>query len=140
MRDAHGPAARAGGRRGASRRDARMVGPVLFQELLLGSRRNRLYLLRWCYAGWLLLQLGWLYFAHVMAVRFMWMRPMTYADIAAFAQDYLALLVTQHFLLLLLATPTLTAGAITDEKSRGTLQYLLTTELRTWEVLVGKLL
>src|SRR5437660_586774 len=62
MGSAHGPAARAGGRRGCSRRDARMVGPVLFQELLLGSRRNRLYVLRWCYGGWLLLQLSWLYF------------------------------------------------------------------------------
>jgi ABC-type transport system involved in multi-copper enzyme maturation permease subunit len=117
-----------------------MVGPVLFQELLLGSRRNRLYLLRWCYAGWLLLQLGWLYFSESMMVWLRWQRPMTYGDIAAFSQDYLALLVTQHFLLLLLATPTLMAGAITDEKSRGTLQYLLTTELRPWEVLVGKLL
>jgi ABC-type transport system involved in multi-copper enzyme maturation permease subunit len=117
-----------------------MVGPVLFQELLLGSRRNRLYLLRWCYAGWLLLQLGWMYLGQTMNVWIRWRRPLTYEDIAAFAQDYLTLLVTQHFLLLLLATPTLTAGAVTDEKSRGTLQYLLTTELRPWEVLVGKLL
>ena len=63
-----------------------MVGPVLFQELLLGSRRNRLYVLRWCYGGWLLLQLSWLYFAEFMTARFLWRRSMTYGDIAAFAQ------------------------------------------------------
>src|SRR5262249_44963195 len=32
-----------------------------------------------------------------------------------------------------------TAGAITDEKSRGTLEHLLTADLTSWEILVGKL-
>ena len=50
------------------------------------------------------------------------------------------MIVTQNYLVLLLATPVLAAGAITDEKSRGTLQYLLVTELQPWEILVGKLI
>jgi ABC-type transport system involved in multi-copper enzyme maturation permease subunit len=117
-----------------------MVGPVLFQELLLGSRRNRLYVLRWCYAGWLLLQLSFLYLGYSMSIRLGRFRPMTYEDFAEFAQNYLELIVTQHFLLLALVVPTLTAGAVTDEKWRGTLQYLLTAALRPWEIVVGKLL
>ena len=43
-------------------------------------------------------------------------------------------------LLLLLATPAYTAGAIPDEKTRGTLQYLLAADLTAWEILAGKLL
>src|SRR5262245_46669080 len=34
-----------------------MVGPVLYQEFLLGGRRNRQYAFRWAYAGWLVFQL-----------------------------------------------------------------------------------
>src|SRR5262249_54443062 len=45
----------------------------------------------------------------------------------------------EQFLLVVLATPAFTAGAITDEKIRGTLQYLLTAGLTSWEILVGKL-
>jgi ABC-type transport system involved in multi-copper enzyme maturation permease subunit len=116
-----------------------MVGPVLFQELLLGSRRNRMHFLRWCYAGWLLLQVGFMYFADALwALPFQ--RRLTALDVAATAHAYVEVIVAQHFLVLLLAIPALTAGTITDEKSRGTLQYLLTAELRPWELIVGKLL
>src|SRR5204863_9010318 len=57
-----------------------------------------------------------------------------------FARAHAETFTTQHFLLLLLATPALMAGAVTDEKARGTLQYLVTTDLRPWEILLGKLL
>ena len=33
-----------------------MIGPILHQEMLLGGRRYRLHVLRWIYAGWLVLQ------------------------------------------------------------------------------------
>src|SRR5688572_21514678 len=42
---------------------AAMVGPVVHQELLLGGRRNRMYVLRWIYAGWLVTQVCFLYLA-----------------------------------------------------------------------------
>src|SRR5207245_9032992 len=44
----------------------------------------------------------------------------------------------QQFTLLILSTPVFVAGAVTDEKVRGTLQYLLTTDLTTWDVILGK--
>ena len=48
-----------------------MVGPVLSQELLLGSRRSRLHLFRRIYTGWLVAQLlffYWLYLVGGLAV------------------------------------------------------------------------
>jgi ABC-type transport system involved in multi-copper enzyme maturation permease subunit len=48
--------------------------------------------------------------------------------------------VNQQFILLAIATPALVAGAITDEKRRGTLQYLLLADLGMRELLLGKLL
>ena len=46
----------------------------------------------------------------------------------------------QQLLLVLLATPAFTAGAITDEKTRGTLQHMLTAHLTAGEIILGKLL
>ncbi|MCC6420477.1 MAG: ABC transporter permease subunit [Gemmataceae bacterium] len=117
-----------------------MVGPILYQELALGGRRARLHVFRWCYAGWLALQLGVMLFGEVMWVGIFRRGQSTHEDLGYFARSYLELFLAQHFLLLLLVTPTMTAGAIADEKTRGTLQYLLTTALRPWEILVGKLL
>src|SRR5262249_2360617 len=48
--------------------------------------------------------------------------------------------IVQQLILLILITPVLTAGAVTDEKTRGTLQYLLTTDLLSWHIILGKLL
>ena len=42
-------------------------------------------------------------------------------------------------ILLLLATPAFVAGAITDEKRRGTLQYLLISDLDTRHIILGKM-
>jgi ABC-type transport system involved in multi-copper enzyme maturation permease subunit len=61
------------------------------------------------------------------------------AAAADFGTQLSQVLVVQHFLILLLATPAYTAGAITDEKSRGTLQHLFTADLTSWEIILGKL-
>ena len=43
-----------------------MVGPVLHQEMLLGSRRNKLHYLRWIYAGWLVAVVLFFYMGFLM--------------------------------------------------------------------------
>jgi ABC-type transport system involved in multi-copper enzyme maturation permease subunit len=129
-----------------------MVGAVLHQELLLGSRRNRLYLFRWAYAGWLVLVVFYLfvrfadeefqrYSARFQSQGFRDEGSVPRASAPAvvggrFAEAF----VVQQLLLLLLATPAFVAGAITDEKRRGTLAQLLTTDLDTRHILLGKLL
>lgn len=120
--------------------DPTMVGPVLYQEMMLGARRNRAYVFRWCYATWLLLQFLFSLLGAALSTVGPRGHPFDFTDFAEFSRGYLHLVVTQHYLLLLLATPVLTAGAITDEKWRGTLQYLLVTELFPWEILLGKLI
>jgi ABC-type transport system involved in multi-copper enzyme maturation permease subunit len=111
-----------------------VIGAVLYQELLLASRRTRQYVFRWIYAGWMMLQLLGLAFILIWQTIF-------YPDL-----DFTILvctmitpvLVIQQFVLLVLTTPVFVAGAVTDEKTRGTLQYLLTTDLTVWNIILGK--
>src|SRR5438045_1918543 len=105
-----------------------MVGPVLHFEMLLGSRRSRQYIFRWLYAGWLVLQIlyFWLYF---LMSRIVPISGAAQHDTPVVAGWFVETFVVQQLILLVLITPVLTAGAVTDEKTRGTLQYLLTTDL-----------
>lgn len=121
-----------------------MIGPVLHLEMLLGGRRGRQFTFRWIYAGWIAVQLLILFLIY-------WMRCKTSALLSPgfqpdsnlaseFATHYVDLFVVQQLLLVLLATPAFTAGAIADEKTRGTLQHLLTAHLTAGEIVLGKLL
>jgi ABC-type transport system involved in multi-copper enzyme maturation permease subunit len=114
-----------------------MVGPVLHHEMLLGSRRSRAYVFRWIYAGWLVLQVFWFLFQYgVTSLATGTPTPATAVVSAWFVETF----VIQQLIFMVLATPVLTAGAVTDEKTRGTLQYLLTTDLQSWHIVLGKLL
>jgi ABC-type Na+ efflux pump permease subunit len=114
-----------------------MVGPLFYHEMLLGGRRSRDYIFRWVYGGWLILQLMWLAF-------FDWI----VYQMGGFNQDYTPhvghhfaeVFVPQHFVLLALVTPAFVASSVTEEKTRGTLQYLLTTDLAPIHIITGKLL
>jgi ABC-type transport system involved in multi-copper enzyme maturation permease subunit len=114
-----------------------MVGPVFFLELLLGSRRGRLPTFRRIFAGWLVLQ-----FALLFLILFDYERHRRPADpgMGPVINIALQVLLAQHFLLVLLATPAFVAGAITDEKVQGTLQHLLTADLLPREIVMGKFL
>ena len=121
-----------------------MIGPVLYLEMLLGSRRGRQYIFRWLYAGWLVLQLSffWLiYWVQFQSSKGPWGsgRP-DWNAAGEFAGSFVELFVVQQLILLLLVTPAFSAGAITDEKTRGTLLYMLTADLTAWEIVIGKLL
>jgi ABC-type transport system involved in multi-copper enzyme maturation permease subunit len=106
--------------------------------MLIGSRRTRLYVFRWIYASWLIVQLLFLYLSQV-ASNASWGGP-TYPLEPAVGRRFLALFLAQQGFLLALAAPAFAAGAICDEKNRGTLQYLLTTDLLSGHIVLGKLL
>ncbi len=126
-----------------------MVGPVLHQEMLLGGRRNRLHILRWLYGALLVIQLFWLFLSYQMEE---WNRArlntMTYKSRAnnktsapeVIGERFAILYVKQQMILLLLITPAFVAGAITDEKRSGTLQYLVLTDLEARHIILGKVL
>ena len=118
-----------------------MLGPVFNQEMLLGGRRNKLHVFRWIYAGWLVVQVLW--YALLFATsgddrrhNFSYMPGAgPYIVGAKFAETF----VMEQLLFLALVTPAFVAGAITDEKRRGTLQYLLCTDLDARHIILGKL-
>jgi ABC-type transport system involved in multi-copper enzyme maturation permease subunit len=119
-----------------------MLGPIFYLEMLLGGRRGRQHFLRWFVGGLLILQLVFFYAAY-------WKTysegQQTYGVIPAnatsqFATNFVTWVLNQQYLIILLATPAFTAGAVTDEKTRGTLLYLFSADLTAWEILVGKLL
>jgi ABC-type transport system involved in multi-copper enzyme maturation permease subunit len=110
-----------------------MLGPVFSLELLLGRRRNRLDAIRRVLAGLLVLQFGAFFLLYVRAAS-----PQTVA-INDFVDTYYDFFVAEHFIFLLLIVPGFVAGAVTDEKAQGTLQQLLTADVTSWEVILGKL-
>lgn len=130
-----------------------MIGTVVRLEMLLGGRRNRLQIFRWLYGAWLVLQLLWFYVVFLAGeqareyarrqAQWQGIRVEPYIPASApqvvggqFSETFIA----QQFVLLAIATPALVAGAITDEKRRGTLQHLLLADLNTRALLLGKLL
>jgi ABC-type transport system involved in multi-copper enzyme maturation permease subunit len=126
-----------------------MIEAVVHHELLLGGRRNRLFWVRLIYGLWLILQVGLLYLVDFLFERYLPRvafavpssaipeTPESAPQVvgALFSERFLK----QHFILLAIATPALVAGAITDEKRRGTLQYLLLTQMETRSLVLGKL-
>jgi ABC-type transport system involved in multi-copper enzyme maturation permease subunit len=126
-----------------------MVGAVWHQEWLLGSRRHRLYLFRWVYAGWLIVLVfyGYIHCTNEQSNRLSGRSVNNTSSFLAYGsmpeivgQWFAESFVTQQMILLVLLTPAFVAGAITDEKRRGTLQYLLAADLESRHIILGKLL
>jgi ABC-type transport system involved in multi-copper enzyme maturation permease subunit len=103
--------------------------------MLTAGRRQRGYFLRWIYAAVLLLQIAP---RLIGSVWYEWQRPGS-STLGLFVEFFNHTFAAQHFVLLFIVTPALTAGAIADEKLRGTLDYLLTTCLHPAEIILGKL-
>src|SRR5437763_6554701 len=116
-----------------------MLGPVFSAEMLRAGRRGRAHVLRWVYAGWLCLQLFYLSEQARQPLHYGVVPPGQAAVAAGFARHFLDLVLAQQFLLVVLVTPAFVAGAITDEKTRGTLQNLLAAHLTPADIVLGKL-
>jgi ABC-type Na+ efflux pump permease subunit len=113
-----------------------MVGPLFYHEMLLGSRRSRDHVFRWVYGGWLILQVFWCAFFDW----FLWVSGALNEQFTPYVcRHFVEVFIPQHFALLALVTPAFVASAVTEEKTRGTLQYLLTTDLAPIHIIVGKL-
>lgn len=127
-----------------------MIGPIIYQELLLGARRSRLHRVRWFYASLLILQVGYLFLVYQQEKTSLPMgkgfqnqgmassRPDSVTHILAgrFAEVF----VWQQLLLLVLVVPTMVGGAVTEEKRSGNLLYLLSSGVDSREIILGKLL
>src|SRR5205085_8440984 len=119
-----------------------MLGPIFNAEMLRAARRGRTHVLRWLYAGWLCLQLVYEYDQTHAAVTYGIppRAPVSRSqDDTAFGRQYRDLVLSQQFILIVLVTPAFVAGAITDEKTRGTLPGLLTAYVTPADIVLGKL-
>lgn len=119
-----------------------MLGPIFYLEMLLGGRRGRQHFLRWFVGGILILQLLFFFISYYKAVE---EGRSTVGSTPAFATSQFATrftvwVVNQQYIIIMLAAPVFAAGAVTDEKMRGTLMYLFGADLTSWEILAGKLL
>jgi len=124
-----------------------VAGNVLYMELLLASRRSKQFIWRYLYAGWLVLEFGYLYSSYWITVVLAQANlgpgsPFiaTGDETMEFAGQFIVMFMWQQLVLIMLATPAMSAGAITDEKERGTLQYLLSAGLTSTEIILGKLM
>lgn len=119
-----------------------MFGPVFSLEMILASRRRRSRRLRWFVRVAVALQtLGFAAFYLSSVQTYLHENGYIWPSLTdEMSRQFVGWLADQQFLLILLATPPLAAGAITDEKMRGTLLYLFSAQLSSWEILLGKLL
>lgn len=122
----------------------RLVGPVLFHELLVTARRGRHILLRSLYVLVLLGVLTLLFHEEVgWGPENLWgdwrVAPTQMNKVLRFAGVFFERFMFVQFAVIVLLTPGVTAGAVAEEKERKTLDFLLTTQLRGHEIVLGKL-
>jgi len=117
----------------------RLVGPVLFYDILRLGRRSRYFVLR---AVYLLVLLLFLYFMQQQTYyRLATMGPQGIARILAeFGEHFFFYYTIIQFVTVLTVTPALVASSIAEEKERRTLEYLLATDLTNREIVLGKLI
>jgi ABC-type transport system involved in multi-copper enzyme maturation permease subunit len=115
-----------------------LFGPVLVYDLVRTARRSRYFYARIVYASILGIMLFWGFLMeYVEADRHGGLHN---NDLARFSSGFFYVFMFVQFGLVALLTPAYTAGAIADEKKRRTLPYLLATDLRDREIVLGKLL
>jgi ABC-type transport system involved in multi-copper enzyme maturation permease subunit len=112
-----------------------MLGPIFNRELLTLPRRSRHYTLRAAYLGllWVLAMTAW---QSVVG----WERTATLGDTARFGLLLFQLLTVVQLTLLLFFSALSAANTITLEKDRRTFILILLTDLRNYEIVLGKLL
>jgi ABC-type transport system involved in multi-copper enzyme maturation permease subunit len=119
-----------------------MLGPVFNAEMLRAGRRGKAHYLRWIYVAWLCLQIAYV-FDHTHSTKTYvvgnWMNTSRLQSDIDFGHQFRDMILWQEFALILLVTPAFVAGAITDEKTRGTLAGLLTAYVTPADVVLGKL-
>src|SRR5271168_3681829 len=112
-----------------------MLGPIFARELLTLPRRPRHYVMRTVYFGVL-----WVLGLTVWQATVGWETQATLGDLARFGLLQFQVLVYVQLTLVLFFAALSAASAITLEKDRRTFVLLLITDLRSYEIVLGKLL
>ncbi len=116
----------------------RLFGPILFYDLVTTARRTRFFIIRYLC---LLTLVGLLFFVNlIVGMSGGGGKDSGPADAQRTTQMYfVAFVITQSIFLVALA-PAYVAGCIAEEKERGTLEFVLATDLHNREIVFGKLI
>src|ERR1700730_1337345 len=112
-----------------------MLGPIFVRELLARPRRARHYVPRTLCLGllWILALTAW-------QATVGWEQPATLGDTARFGLLLFHVLTWVQLVLLMFFAALSAASTIAQEKDRRTFILLLVTDLRDYEIVLGKLL
>lgn len=119
-----------------------LFGPMLFFEMMRAGRRRRQFVFRILYASLLLSILFFAYWSWFLdRPESIWQLMMGASlrarELADFAAQFFLVFMVVQFLTIFWLTPAYTAGAITVEKERQTLDALLATDLRNHEIVLS---
>lgn len=115
----------------------KLFGPVLFYDMVRVGRRSRYFLVRTAYVVFLFLMMTYVYSTWSWRLE---SRQLASEVMSEFAESFFYTFMGVQFLVLLVLTPGYVAGCIADEKDRKTLEFLLATDLRNREIVLGKLI
>jgi ABC-type transport system involved in multi-copper enzyme maturation permease subunit len=114
-------------------------GPILWFDLVRTGRRTRTYLIRTAYLLILFAVIAWMYYLFTVQHSYYSSSELGQGEIARFGQRVFWTFAAFQFCLLVVLTPAYTAGAIAEERQRKTLPFILATDLRNHEIVLGKL-
>lgn len=122
----------------------RLFGPMLLYDLIRTARRGRHLWFRCLYAASLLVMLYMVYTTWFVGQGFDAATVFTgnalpISEVPRFAESFLISFFGVQLLAVLVLTPVYAAGAIAEEKARGTLEFILATDLGSQEIVLGKL-
>ncbi len=115
-----------------------LLGPVFNAELLTTARRARYYVVRFIYGSIILFQIYATYQSNEYRINATGGR-LSINDMSMFAYQLFVSFAILQAVVVLLLTPALVGGTIADERQRKTLHYLLTSQLSSAEIILGKL-
>jgi ABC-type transport system involved in multi-copper enzyme maturation permease subunit len=113
----------------------KLFGPVLFYDLVRSARRLRFVVIRTLYALLVAFVLCWMFWIFVIEQG--WRMPAE--RMSTFATGFFYTFLMIQFFTVVLLTPAYVAGAVAEEKERKTLEFILATDLRNREIVLGKL-
>ena len=118
---------------------------VLFYDLIRSARGGRYTLLRCIYTGVILFTLFLLYWSWMVQPtgdpwRLLFGGGIDKRRVAEFTESFFHRFAIVQFVAVVVLTPACTAGALAEEKEKKTLEYLLTSNLFSHEIIFGKLL
>ncbi len=115
---------------------ANLFGPIFVKDMAELSRHWRTYLYRCLFGTLLLVSLGVVYQDFH---RYQHQRPGEVFPLALMAEQFFHTYLWVQYVAVLLLVPLLVPGAVAGEHEKGTLDLLLTTQLRNRDIYFGKL-